>query len=138
MTKKSIILKIFFLFILFFSISWFAEMPISLADNDDWGEDEYYERGEDNDDDEDKYYDEEEAAPDNFMVTPSIVSPQDALQEIEVKQEIKQFSYQDFIDTDKDGIADVRDQYPQEDDFAYLLVDNNNNGVADDLEKLLK
>lgn len=41
-------------------------------------------------------------------------------------------------DSDKDGMPDVVDQYPGEDDFAYVLIDQNNNGIADDLEMLLK
>lgn len=43
-----------------------------------------------------------------------------------------------LIDTDQDGIPNVSDQHPGQDDFSYNLVDNNQNGIADDLEKLLK
>ncbi len=37
-------------------------------------------------------------------------------------------------DSDHDGIIDSRDQHPGEDDFAYAITDNNNDGIADDLE----
>lgn len=39
-----------------------------------------------------------------------------------------------LIDSDSDGIPDVNDKHPGEDDFSYSLVDNNGNGIADDLE----
>lgn len=41
-------------------------------------------------------------------------------------------------DSDKDGIPDIIDKYPGQDDFAYYLLDRNKNGIADDLEKLIK
>lgn len=41
-------------------------------------------------------------------------------------------------DSDKDGIPDIMDKHPGQDDFAYSLIDNNHNGIADDLEILLK
>jgi hypothetical protein len=41
-------------------------------------------------------------------------------------------------DSDKDGIPDSLDKHPNEDDYAYSLLDKNNNGVSDDLESLLK
>lgn len=41
-------------------------------------------------------------------------------------------------DSDGDGVPDTIDLYPGEDDFAYSLIDNNKNGIADDLEILLK
>lgn len=43
-----------------------------------------------------------------------------------------------LIDSDKDGVPDVIDKYPGEDDFAYNLIDKNNNGISDNLEILLK
>lgn len=39
-----------------------------------------------------------------------------------------------LIDSDSDGIPDINDKHPGEDDFSYSLVDNNGNGIADDLE----
>ncbi len=41
-------------------------------------------------------------------------------------------------DSDQDGIRDISDRHPGEDDFSYLLLDNNHNGIADDLELLIK
>jgi hypothetical protein len=41
-------------------------------------------------------------------------------------------------DSDNDGIPDVIDKYPGQDDFSYYLLDNNKNGIADDLENLMK
>lgn len=41
-------------------------------------------------------------------------------------------------DSDQDGVTDSLDKYPGEDDYAYSLLDKNNNGVGDDLEILLK
>lgn len=43
-----------------------------------------------------------------------------------------------FKDSDRDGLPDVIDKHPGEDDFSYRLVDVNRNGIADDLEILLK
>ncbi|MHB8904225.1 MAG: hypothetical protein ACYC40_03950, partial [Patescibacteria group bacterium] len=43
-----------------------------------------------------------------------------------------------LIDSDKDGIPDVIDKYPGQDDFAYYLLDRNKDGIADDLENLIK
>jgi hypothetical protein len=41
-------------------------------------------------------------------------------------------------DSDQDGIADLLDRHLGEDDFAYSLMDGNDNGIADDLEVLIK
>lgn len=41
-------------------------------------------------------------------------------------------------DSDQDGIPDVSDKYPGQDDFSFYLIDDNNNGIADDLEILIK
>lgn len=41
-------------------------------------------------------------------------------------------------DSDHDGVPDISDKHPGEDDFAYSLLDKNNNGVADDLELVLQ
>lgn len=43
-----------------------------------------------------------------------------------------------FKDSDQDGIPDLLDKHPGQDDFSFTLIDNNNNGIADDLEILLK
>jgi hypothetical protein len=43
-----------------------------------------------------------------------------------------------LADSDQDGIPNLIDKYPGEDDFAYKLIDNNNNGIADELEILIK
>ena len=43
-----------------------------------------------------------------------------------------------YKDSDQDGIPDNLDTHPGEDDFAYMIIDNNHNGIADDLELLLK
>ena len=42
-----------------------------------------------------------------------------------------------LIDSDGDGIIDILDLYPGEDDFAFAVSDTNKNGIADDLEYLL-
>lgn len=44
----------------------------------------------------------------------------------------------DLKDSDQDGISDKLDKYAGQDDFAYSLIDENNNGIADDLEILIK
>lgn len=41
-------------------------------------------------------------------------------------------------DSDQDGITNGVDKYPGQDDFSFYLIDNNNNGIADDLEILIK
>lgn len=41
-------------------------------------------------------------------------------------------------DSDQDGIPDPADKHPGQDDFSFSLLDNNHNGIADDLEQLLK
>jgi hypothetical protein len=41
-------------------------------------------------------------------------------------------------DSDQDGVTDLLDKHPGEDDYAYSLLDKNNNGVDDNLEILLK
>lgn len=43
-----------------------------------------------------------------------------------------------LVDSDQDGVADVSDKYPGQDDFSFNLIDNNHNGIADDLEILIK
>jgi hypothetical protein len=44
----------------------------------------------------------------------------------------------DLKDSDQDGIGDKLDKYAGQDDFSYSLIDENNNGIADDLEILIK
>lgn len=39
-------------------------------------------------------------------------------------------------DSDQDGVPDKFDKHPGEDDFAYLIVDANHNGLSDELEPL--
>jgi len=39
-------------------------------------------------------------------------------------------------DADSDGIIDILDSHNGEDDFAFAILDNNKNGIADDLEYL--
>ena len=41
-----------------------------------------------------------------------------------------------IYDTDTDGIADLFDAHPGEDDFIYRIEDRNSDGIADDLEFL--
>lgn len=41
-------------------------------------------------------------------------------------------------DSDQDGITDEFDKHQSQDDFSFYLIDNNNNGIADDLEILIK
>lgn len=41
-------------------------------------------------------------------------------------------------DSDQDGITDEFDKHPDQDDFSFYLIDDNNNGIADDLEILIK
>jgi len=41
-------------------------------------------------------------------------------------------------DSDNDGVPDIVDKHPGEDDFAYTMIDNNHNGIADNLEALIK
>ena len=43
-----------------------------------------------------------------------------------------------LIDSDLDGIPDTLDRHPGEDDFAYIITDRNGNGLADDLEALIR
>ncbi len=44
----------------------------------------------------------------------------------------------ELMDSDLDGIADANDRHENFDDFAYNIVDKNGNGLADDLEVLIK
>lgn len=41
-------------------------------------------------------------------------------------------------DSDHDGVPDILDKHPGEDDFAFSIIDANQNGIADELELLLK
>jgi hypothetical protein len=41
-----------------------------------------------------------------------------------------------YIDSDQDGVPDSIDKHPGFDDFAYAIIDANQNGIADDLEIL--
>ncbi len=43
----------------------------------------------------------------------------------------------DLIDSDQDGIIDILDTHPGEDDFAFRIQDTNKNGLIDDLEYLI-
>ena len=40
-------------------------------------------------------------------------------------------------DTDKDGIPDAVDKHPGLDDYSFHFIDENNDGIADDLEALI-
>ncbi|MFA5886914.1 MAG: hypothetical protein WC863_04070 [Patescibacteria group bacterium] len=42
-----------------------------------------------------------------------------------------------LIDSDQDGIIDILDTHPGEDDFAFRIQDANKNGLIDDLEYLM-
>jgi hypothetical protein len=43
----------------------------------------------------------------------------------------------EWKDSDNDGVADKLDKYPGEDDFAFMVKDLNQNGIADELELLI-
>lgn len=43
-----------------------------------------------------------------------------------------------LADRDNDGVPDSQDKHPGEDDFAFLMADNNRNGIADELEAFLR
>lgn len=48
------------------------------------------------------------------------------------------YSLDQVKDSDLDGVPDYLDLHPGEDDYAFLIIDDNHNGIADELEILLK
>lgn len=127
--KKNI--KIFLLvFLLLASLSVSAMV---FADDDDERED---------DDDFPRYQQEESPAIRNIAeparrmieATPVVVPDQAVTEEAAINTAADHF----LSDADADGIADASDRYLGEDDFAYNLIDDNNNGLADELEALMK
>ncbi len=154
--------KIFFLFIimaLFLSVS-----PAVLADDDD--NDERNERSEkryelqQNDDAVIQPISAPEPVDDKPVTQPVIVQPEEKIQDPErviipkttktvsenknlvlpviSKTNVASSPNRELMDSDLDGIADANDRHENFDDFAYNIVDKNGNGLADDLEVLIK
>lgn len=68
-------------------------------------------------------------------VTPSptpteVVQPTSVVSTQEIPENI-------LVDSDADGVIDSLDKYPGKDDFSFNVLDNNKNGVIDELEYLL-
>jgi len=61
---------------------------------------------------------------------PEVVQQEVQIPQVVVKKEI-------LKDSDGDGVLDKYDIHPGEDDFIYMIKDENKNGIADDLEPLL-
>ncbi|QQG52767.1 MAG: hypothetical protein HY931_00850 [Candidatus Falkowbacteria bacterium] len=132
---KKTLLPFFIILTLFVSAFSFASWSRA-EDDDEEGERFWFlereEREEDEgggrEEDENGYENEEwEPNSENITDTPVIINP--------VNETIDLAA---LIDSDQDGIIDSADKYPSEDDFAYLLLDKNKNGIGDDLEKILK
>lgn len=42
------------------------------------------------------------------------------------------------MDSDHDGVSDAEDKHPGDNDFIYALSDANENGIADDVEGIIR
>ena len=103
-----------------------------LADNDDDDRYEKYEDEKDDDKDEDRKEKKQKVEPAK-PVPQVIVNAQNAPSAAASSaSSLKTRIY----DTDTDGIADLFDAHPGEDDFIYRIEDRNSYGIADDLEFL--
>lgn len=107
-----------------------------LADDDD---DDKYEERDREDDDDDKY---EKKKKKNIEPVKSAPVPQISPQEVSPavpeapKAKTSASDLKKISDSDTDGIADLFDAHPGEDDFIYKVKDRNSDGIADDLEFL--
>jgi hypothetical protein len=94
-------------------------------EEDEWEDDkEEWEDDEGEDEDEEEW---EERGDENIPQTPAIINTTNNASTLAT-----------LVDSDQDGIVDSADTHPGEDDYAYLLLDKNKNGVSDNLEILLK
>lgn len=137
---KKILLPCFIILMLFVSAFSFASMSHA-EDDDEEGERFWFlgreereedEWEEDDEEEHEEYEDEDEyegVTPDagNIIQTPIIANTASVA-----------FNLAALVDSDQDGVIDSYDKHPNEDDFAYFLLDKNRDGVGDDLEKLLK
>ncbi len=129
MNKKNLKIIIFSLFIFIFALA----NNFALADDD---EDEDEEEERDNKRSEENYQPLPEVQVETPMApiispipTPILLSPVTKI--VTVSTPLVNLS-----DTDSDGIIDILDSHNGEDDFAFAILDNNKNGIADDLEYL--
>jgi hypothetical protein len=74
---------------------------------------------------------------DNTNKASSITKPQNQTVPVLKANPAADSALRRLIDTDYDGVPDVSDNHPGEDDFAFRLKDNNLNGIADELESIL-
>jgi len=125
--KKTIFKKISFFLILFVLLgSYLMAVSVSRADDD---EEEERDRWEDDDRD-----DERQEAP---LAAPRAQTPRVNQKPVEgTRGPDKAALLASLQDSDQDGIVDNSDKYPGQDDFSFMIVDNNRNGLADDLELL--
>lgn len=134
--KKIKIIRIITLSIVL-TVSFFIIASFSFAEDDEREERE--ERGDD-------YRSEEiqQAQPNLEIVPPSQLKPQlpianktaDLSPVTSTQSNINRLVT--LKDSDQDGIPDNNDKHPGLDDFSFSLIDNNNNGIADDLEILVR
>jgi|GEM_PF-875056 len=130
--KKTIFNKISFFLILSVLLgSYLILVSASRADDDEGEEyDQWEERNHDDERAEEKKY-QEEKKPIKSKVTPilqSNIAPRDKPDKAALLASLQ--------DSDQDGIVDIADKHPGQDDFSFIIVDNNRNGLADELEIL--
>jgi len=130
--KKTIFKKISFSLILSVLLgSYLISVSTSRADDDEGEEyDQWEEKARDDERVEEKKYQEEKTSI-KSKVTPvlqSNIAPRDKPDKTALLASLQ--------DSDQDGIVDIADKYPGQDDFSFIIVDNNRNGVADELEIL--
>lgn len=126
--KKTIFKKISFFLILSVLLgSYLVAVSASRADDDEGEERDRWE-----DDDRD---DERQETP---LAAPSVQTPRVNQKPVKGTSGPDQAALLVSLqDSDQDGIVDNADKYPGQDDFSFIIVDNNRNGIADDLELLI-
>lgn len=140
--KKTIFKKISFFLILFVLLSsYFVLVSASHADDDE-GEESARENIENYREGDDKLWGAQPQLPVTDQIAPTqTISPKNERQQAQTVDtpagQNNAAVLASLRDSDQDGIADIADQYPNQDDFAFSLIDNNHNGLADDLESLV-
>lgn len=69
------------------------------------------------------------------IIQPTVTAPAPIITETILTN--KEVPVNTLTDSDADGIIDSLDKYPDQDDFSFNVLDNNSNGIIDELEYLL-